>query len=88
MLSVNRMKANDIPEKEILEVIERLGDVSLLRYNHNWTFSWDICDSLNKYPQKVVMAKLAALVRRGVLSGCTCGCRGDFYIIDISKARL
>jgi hypothetical protein len=33
------------------------------------------------FPPKVVTAKLGSLVRRKVLDGCTCGCRGDFEIL-------
>lgn len=41
---------------------------------------WDLQARLQEYPPKVVRAKLAALVKRGLLAGCTCGCRGDFEI--------
>lgn len=33
-------------------------------------------------PFKVYFAKLRALHRRGLIGGCTCGCRGDFEITD------
>lgn len=32
-------------------------------------------------PPKVVLAKAKRLVRRGLIDGCTCGCRGDFQIL-------
>lgn len=31
-------------------------------------------------PPKVVLAKANRLIRRGVIDGCGCGCRGDFKI--------
>lgn len=31
-------------------------------------------------PEKVVLAKMRALIRRELVSGCDCGCRGDFEI--------
>lgn len=44
-----------------------------------WTFTNDLCHSFPDVPTKVVRAKLASLVKRGLLIGCTCGCRGDFH---------
>jgi hypothetical protein len=34
-----------------------------------------------RFPDKVVLAKAKRLVKRGLISGCTCGCRGDFEIM-------
>jgi hypothetical protein len=30
------------------------------------------------FPDKLILAKARKLVRRGVVEGCCCGCRGDF----------
>lgn len=32
-------------------------------------------------PEKVFLAKSRTLIRRGLIDGCACGCRGDFTII-------
>lgn len=32
-------------------------------------------------PEKVVLAKARKLIRQGVISGCACGCRGDFEVV-------
>ena len=37
--------------------------------------SWDDIPAM---PLKVVLAKAKALIRRGLITGCACGCRGDF----------
>ncbi len=29
-------------------------------------------------PKKVILAKAKSLIRRGIIDGCACGCRGDF----------
>ena len=34
------------------------------------------------FPVKLVLAKLRSLIRRGLITGCACGCRGDFEITD------
>lgn len=31
-------------------------------------------------PDKLVRAKMRSLIRRGLVSGCACGCRGDFEL--------
>lgn len=33
-------------------------------------------------PYKVGRAAMANLVKRGLVNGCTCGCRGDFTITE------
>lgn len=38
--------------------------------------------------EKIVMAKVEKLIRRGMLDGCTCGCRGDFVIAAVGDAML
>ena len=35
---------------------------------------------LMAFPEKVVQAKGRILIRRGLIDGCGCGCRGDFVI--------
>lgn len=41
---------------------------------------WSMKEHLPLAPDKVVLAKAKALIRRKVIDGCTCGCRGDFTI--------
>ena len=33
-------------------------------------------------------AKMRALIRRGLVEGCECGCRGDFVLTDKGRALL
>lgn len=32
-------------------------------------------------PTKLLLAKLEHMERRGLIDGCTCGCRGDFVVL-------
>lgn len=52
-----------------------------------WVFCWDFPDD-RLIPWKVYQAKLRRLIRRGWLSGCGCGCRGDYTLTKRSIARL
>jgi hypothetical protein len=61
---------------------------------HHWATRWDLAQVLGGTPEnigtaqgteevpgvphKVVLAKAARLIKRGLISGCACGCRGDF----------
>jgi hypothetical protein len=33
-------------------------------------------------PAPLVLAKMQILIRRGLVNGCACGCRGDFTLTD------
>lgn len=43
-----------------------------------WATLWDIQAEMPQWPPKVVQAKLRSMVKRKLLEGCACGCRGDF----------
>ena len=38
--------------------------------------------------EKLVLAKCRGLIDRGLLNGCTCGCRGDFELTDKGERFL
>lgn len=87
------MQCKDIPDAPILERI----------YEINVTYGWCFrfwMDSRNnercplnafpdreKTPDKLVLAKMRNLHKRGLIRGCTCGCRGD-YVITAKGAEL
>ncbi len=69
--------AKDISDEVMLGAIrERRGAHGVPR----WATLWDIQDHLAQYPKKVVVGKLNRLIKRNVIDGCACGCRGDFEI--------
>lgn len=64
-------------------------------------FSWDLEAVLAGQPElvgrhdgerrqwiarKLLIAKLAHMQRRGLIDGCTCGCRGDFEVTEKGMA--
>lgn len=88
------VKTSDIPDVPILEYLyERQGQ---------WTCLWygSLKDSDDVYfamppglPPKLYLSKMKSLVKRGLVGGCDCGCRGDFEITDkglqaLGKPRL
>jgi hypothetical protein len=46
-----------------------------------WVMIFDLWKAFPDVPEKVVMAKFRILERRGILDGCSCGCRGDIQIV-------
>ena len=74
------MKCKDIPDKPILEFLAKRPTEW-----HTWFpgYEKDVSQAMPKgTPEKLVLAKMCMLIRRGVVSGCGCGCRGDFTITD------
>lgn len=65
------MQAKDIPENGILTLVAST-------HTNIGTSLWDVQAAMSDFPAKVVQAKLRSLVKRGILQGCACGCRGDF----------
>ena len=74
------MQCKDIPDRPILELLARNPT-----HWHNWCFNneFDVRQAMPKgIPDKLVLAKMRMMIRRGVVDGCDCGCRGDFEITD------
>lgn len=61
--------ARDIPDVVFIAVVEHLHRTEPLGFVSVWTVA-----TATGWPVKVVMAKLARLIRRKVLDGCPCGC--------------
>lgn len=68
----DRPQAKDIHDDAILAVIDKVR-VEEGRWTHRWDFDAEIA-----FPAAVILAKCASMIRRGLITGCTCGCRGDF----------
>lgn len=69
-----KLQAKHIPDEWFLWLTQ--ADAS---NRHGMASRWSGYDAL-MMPEKVVLAKARALIRRGLLNGCGCGCRGDFEV--------
>jgi hypothetical protein len=45
-----------------------------------WAMAWFVDERLPAIPPKVCQAKRARLIDRRLMTGCVCGCRGDFEL--------
>jgi hypothetical protein len=86
--SAPRQQCKDIPDRPILELLARSPGEW-----HNW-FEWP-GNTLTvrlamppRTPDKLALAKMRQLLRRGLVDGCGCGCRGDFEITNKGLAFL
>lgn len=71
------MKASDIDEASFLAAMGKVD-------RGGGACRWHVAEEL-KFPEKVVLAKARRLLRRGTISGCGCGCRGDW---EVAKAPI
>lgn len=74
------IQAKHISDDQMLAVVR-----DLYKPGYIGTVLWDIQAAFPDMPPKVVRAKLGQMVRKGVLDGCACGCRGDFLPLDNVK---
>jgi hypothetical protein len=87
-----RMQAKDIPDRPLLEWLA----VGTKEYSgYTWydqiprRGSPTVLDGMpTGTPGKLALAKMNQLLRRGLVSGCCCGCRGDFEITDQGRAFI
>lgn len=71
------MKAADLDDRDVLGVVQ-----NSCWERESWTFTALIAERFPAVPFKVVAAKLSKLLKRGLLTGCDCGCRGDWELTD------
>lgn len=76
------VQAKNIPDGTALAMVRELAAQA------QSSASLDDLAGVLGYPWKVVAAKCRALVKRGLLDGCACGCRGDFTVTPAGAEML
>ena len=76
------MQAKDIPERPILQFLQARNWEHPMRPGCIFVgFDNSVFNAMPEgTPEKVGRAKMNALIRKGLVDGCTCGCRGDFEL--------
>lgn len=94
------MQAKDISTADFLRAVIVAGSIRKMRSTVRWDVQsvlaghpehvdrYDIERVYPAMPEKVVMAKANRLIRRGIIDGCPCGCRGDYEIMPETAAEL
>lgn len=95
-LTKRQTQCKDIPDRPILEFLASLpvsewGDVRV------WCTHWpdkglampSVASAMPPdLPEKLYLAKMRMLLRRGLVDGCGCGCRGDWHITEKGRVWL
>ena len=84
-MSAPRLRSRDIRTDTLLTL---MAMTSIHVGGSGWVQSWDLESFFPEFPPKVVRAKMGRLIRRGAVTGCSCGCRGDFLLTRRSIAHL
>lgn len=81
------MQCKDIPDLPILQFLASLKGEWANWHGNNYDNS--VTRAMpEETPPKVVLAKMAMLMKRGLVDGCNCGCRGDFVLTDKGREYL
>lgn len=80
---MSSLQCKDIPDATFLAAVRSTPAVSPI----GWRLAWKVHETLNaamgvEIPTNLLMAKARRLESRGLLGGCTCGCRGDWHPSD------
>ncbi|MFJ3248381.1 hypothetical protein [Streptomyces sp. NPDC086782] len=77
------MQCKDIPDDVFLAAVRAVPTSSPVGWRTRWDVHGKLEDALGfEVPEKLLMAKARKLESRGLLGGCTCGCRGDWHPSD------
>lgn len=82
------MQAKDISEKPVLRFLFLLDQIRRLgtwRKNCETSVMKAMPEGT---PEKLARAKMRQLIKRGLVDGCPCGCRGDYRITEKGTAVL
>lgn len=78
-------QAKHIPDDAIVDLVRSQGAKSSISWplkpgQRRWVMRGEIEAALPDVPPKVVLAKIRSLLKRKLLGGCGCGCRGDLVL--------
>lgn len=72
------MQAKDIPEQPIIDFLSTISPRSATHWRG---FENSVLKVMPEgTPEKVAQAKMKAMIRKGTVHGCACGCRGDYRL--------
>lgn len=82
------MQCKDIPDRPIIELIASQHPKWC---NRLFRDAGDVRRAMPHdfdTPSRLVLAKMARLIKRGLIDGCDCGCRGDYEMTEKGWAFL
>jgi hypothetical protein len=74
------MQCKDIPDALVVAAVQACA----VPYGARWAQCWDVWPWLERHagalPQNLYWAKMRSVIRRGIIRGCPCTCRGDYHL--------
>lgn len=52
-----------------------------------WVMIWDIAEFLHIHPNRI-RSKMRRMMKRKLIDGCNCGCRGDIELLSAGEKLL
>lgn len=90
-----KLQCKDISDRLVLEFVRSVNNRDTKPRGVTWFYQYDsppfdnsLQNVLPNIPAKLALAKVRMLLRRGLVEGCGCGCRGDFFLTDKGKLFL
>ena len=69
-----RLQCKDIPDRMFLAAVDRYE-----KKHNSWVCYWVMVEEERwTFDKELVLAKAEKLIDRKLMTGCPCGCRGDF----------
>jgi len=84
-----KSQCKDIPTRPILEFLAKRGGIGCVWWELSYpSFARSVRTVMPPVPDNLALAKMRQLMRKGLVSGCGCGCRGDFELTEKGRIRL
>lgn len=82
-----KIQAKHVPDLPVLKFLKSMGDQWAT--NGPLEFAHSVLHAMPpEIPRKVAVAKMASLIKRGLVNGCPCGCRGDYHLTAAGEEFL
>jgi hypothetical protein len=78
MVGGRRMQCKDIPDAAFLDAVKVNGRAA--GWRTRWEVQRDLESVIGWLPERLFLAKARTLIRRMLVLGCPCGCRGEYEI--------
>lgn len=82
-------KCKDIEDVPLLKFIDEKQKEKRAANKGSWVHVWDFeGTSYFDLPDRLFRAKMGKLIKRKLVSGCNCGCRGDYELTGFGRALI
>lgn len=82
MVGDRRMQCKDIPDRVFLDAVRRARGTANCGWRPRWEVHVELELAVGMVPENLLLAKARGLIRRRLMGGCACGCRGDWHPVD------